>query len=61
MIERTSSINRVYSGFIEQHLYKTQVDPKTLKPTHEHLVCRVYTKTALIEETDFKHRVDRSV
>ena len=59
MIERINLINRVYAGFIEQHLYKTQLDPKTLKAQQEHLVCRVYTKTARIEETDFKHTVDR--
>ena len=59
MIERTSSVNRIYNGLTELHEYKTRVNPQTLKTEWEHLVCRIYTRTAHIEETDFQHRVDR--
>ena len=61
MIERINHVNRVYSNFIEQHTYKTQIDPKTLQSTREHLVCRIYTKQGQIQTTDFQHSVDLRV
>lgn len=61
MIERINHVNRVYPGFIEQHLYKTHTDPTTGISTTEHIVYTVYTKQGQIQTTDFQHRVDLRV
>jgi hypothetical protein len=58
MIERISTLARVYMGLTELHTYTQATDPKTQRQLQEHLVVRIYDKTAKVEEYNKPHKVD---
>ena len=60
MIERVSQTNRIYNQVTELHTYTAKIDPKTLKTSYEHLICRIYDKHAQVKDYEFKPTVDKT-